>query len=177
METQPLPYADRFKLECSSPIIWEGMIRFTVNVTFDGKPIYSGPYSVGTGHVKPQYITRAGAGFGSNRPDIAKHIIRHGLSGKWIGDGETIAKGIILEAARMQKLTPKLENVIHSLILDGTAYFDRLTFPQWCAEYGYSDDSIKAQDIFRICERTGQEIARHVTPAELDTLREWASQY
>lgn len=175
METQPLPYASRFKLDSSSPIIWEGMIRFNVALTFDDKPIYSGPYSIGTGHVKSQYIT--GAGYGSNRPDIAKHLIRHGLSGEWIGDGEQIAKDMLLTAARIQKLTPKLENVVHSLILDGTAHFDRLTFGQWCGEYVYSDDSIKALETFQTCDRTGREIARHITPDEIDTLREWASQY
>jgi hypothetical protein len=79
--------------------------------------------------------------------------------------------------AKKQKVTPKLEDVCHSLLLDGSAFFDGQRLEEWASDFGYSDDSIKAKEIFETCDRIGRDLARALSRDELAGLREWASNY
>lgn len=44
---------------------------------------------------------------------------------------------------------PKLEEVLHGLFLDSSAR--EQCFQDWCSDFGYSDDSIKAKRIYDAC--------------------------
>lgn len=59
---------------------------------------------------------------------------------------------------------PHVASVLHSLILDSQAA--RESFPDWCANFGFSDDSINALETYRACIKTAEKLAR-VFPREL----------
>lgn len=46
-------------------------------------------------------------------------------------------------------MLPKVDSVLHSLIMD--SYSTDESFSDWCANYGYDDDSIKAKGIYEAC--------------------------
>jgi hypothetical protein len=46
-------------------------------------------------------------------------------------------------------IRPKIAEVLHSLFLDASA--SDYNFSDWCEEYGYSDDSIKALNTYKQC--------------------------
>ncbi len=79
--------------------------------------------------------------------------------------------------ATNQGVAPKLDDVVSSLLLDGSAFFDGERFEDWAANFGYSSDSIKAKETFETCDRVGRDLARHLSRDELAGLREWASNY
>lgn len=70
---------------------------------------------------------------------------------------------------------PKVADVLHSLILDASAANEN--FHDWCANYGYSDDSIKAMNIYKSCLETAQALRKHFSPDTLRAVRELLQDY
>lgn len=67
-------------------------------------------------------------------------------------------------------IAPSVDDVLHSLILDASAANEN--FKDWCANYGYSDDSIGALNTYRECLNTATMLRKHFgreTIAELET--------
>jgi hypothetical protein len=55
---------------------------------------------------------------------------------------------------------PKLEDVLYSLLMDASAY--RMTFDEWCDEYGYDTDSRKDHAMYMQCSEAGLKLTRLV---------------
>lgn len=70
---------------------------------------------------------------------------------------------------------PKVADVLHSLILDASAADEN--FHDWCSNYGYSDDSIKAMNIYKACLETSQALRKHFSPDTLRQVRELLQDY
>lgn len=70
---------------------------------------------------------------------------------------------------------PKVADVLHSLILDASAADEN--FHDWCANYGYSDDSIKAMNTYRACLEVAVALRKHFSPDTLRTVRELLQDY
>lgn len=70
---------------------------------------------------------------------------------------------------------PKVADVLHSLILDASAADEN--FHDWCANYGYSDDSIKAMNAYKACLEVAQALRKHFSPDTLRTVRELLQDY
>lgn len=70
---------------------------------------------------------------------------------------------------------PKVVDVLHSLILDASAADEN--FHDWCANYGYSDDSIKAMNTYKACLETAQALRKHFSPDTLHAVRELLQDY
>jgi len=51
---------------------------------------------------------------------------------------------------------PTAATVLHSLLLDATATEEN--FSDWCSNYGYSDDSMKALRVYQDCIETGRRL-------------------
>ena len=58
---------------------------------------------------------------------------------------------------------PTVTDVLHSLFMDASAADEN--FSDWCANYGYSDDSIKALNIYKACIDIAQNLRRQFDPA------------
>lgn len=70
---------------------------------------------------------------------------------------------------------PKVADVLHSLILDASAADEN--FHDWCANYGYSDDSIKAMNTYKACLEVAQALRKHFAPDTLRQVRELLQDY
>jgi hypothetical protein len=57
---------------------------------------------------------------------------------------------------------PKVADVLHSLFLDASAA--DYNFSDWCNEYGYSDDSIKALNMYKACLETATALRKYLSP-------------
>lgn len=70
---------------------------------------------------------------------------------------------------------PKVADVLHSLIFDASAADEN--FYDWCANFGYSDDSIKAMNTYKACLETAQALRKHFSPDTLRQVRELLQDY
>ena len=78
----------------------------------------------------------------------AMHIKTHKIVGnKWV---------------TAEPVKPKVADVLYSLFMDAQAA--DLNFHDWCAEYGYSDDSIKALNTYKQCLEIGTMLRKHFSP-------------
>jgi len=144
------------------------------------KPIWTGEYRLGVGHVKPMsYDDLNEARYLRYKMSDREQNLSHNWARKPASQfidkqawSDTAAK-----LAIAQKITPKLDDVCHSLLMDGAAFFDGQRFEDWAADYGYSSDSIKAKETFETCDKIGRALARALSRDELDGLREWASNH
>ena len=84
---------------------------------------------------------------------------------------------VAAKLAKMQKVVPGLNDVCHSLLSDGSAFFDGQRFEDWASDLGYSADSIKAKETFESMRPDRSRLGAGAFPRELDGLREWASNY
>jgi hypothetical protein len=70
---------------------------------------------------------------------------------------------------------PKVADVLHSLIMDANAADEN--FHEWCANYGYSDDSIKAMNTYKACLEIAVALRKHFSPDTLRQVRELLQDY
>jgi hypothetical protein len=80
-----------------------------------------------------------------------------------------------LEKAYRKPKKPKVADVLHCLIMDSSAADEN--FHDWCANYGYSDDSIKAMNTYRACLEVAQALRKHFSPDTLRQVRELLQDY
>ena len=57
-------------------------------------------------------------------------------------------------------IKPSVRSVMESLLLD--AYAADCNFSDWCDEFGYSDDSINALNIYKKCLEIGTALRKHI---------------
>lgn len=58
---------------------------------------------------------------------------------------------------------PTVADVLYSLFMDASATDEN--FHDWCSNYGYSDDSIKAMNIYKQCLEIATALRKHFDPA------------
>lgn len=68
-----------------------------------------------------------------------------------------------------QPKAPSVDDVLHSLILDADA--EQENFHDWCANYGYSDDSISALNTYKACLLTATMLRKHLGRETVEALR------
>ena len=78
--------------------------------------------------------------------------------------------------SKNKPIRPKIADVLYSLILDATSAADE-NFFDWCDNYGYPNDSIKAMNIYKKCLETAQILRKHFSFDTLRTLREMLQDY
>ena len=69
-------------------------------------------------------------------------------------------------------MLPKVDSVLHSLIMDSMSCEE--SFIDWCANYGYDDDSIKAKGIYEACIENAKKLKELFKNREmcLDNIKE-----
>lgn len=170
------------------PFVWDGnpSIQYTVQLLgIRRQTVWQGEYQLGVGHVKPlsyDDFSRAAIRWNPhlkltpNEENMSHHWAR-GVRFASTPENAQLQASLASKLAAFQKVTPKLEDVCASLLLDGSAFFDGERFEEWAANFGYSSDSIKAKETFEACDKTGRELSRHLSRDQIDGLREWASNY
>lgn len=71
---------------------------------------------------------------------------------------------------------PDVLGPLHSILLDGDTA-GQCTFNEWCGEFGYDNDSIKACDTYDACQKTHDQLHRLFTREQLAKLRELMEDY
>ena len=74
------------------------------------------------------------------------------------------------QEAQKRAVTPAIADVVHSLILDASAADEN--FHDWCENYGYSDDSIKALNTYKQCLETAAALLKYLGRETLEKVRE-----
>lgn len=116
--------------------------RFTFSA---GAKRYDGDYFTGLGHRKPV----KGAPTDKGNPNT---LYREQWEQRWL-----------------KPIAPHAADVLHSLMLDVIAANE--SFADWCANFGYSDDSINALNTYRQCCAIAKEL-RAIFPRDvLDAIR------
>lgn len=68
---------------------------------------------------------------------------------------------------------PTVEGLLACLHLDSSA--DSMSFTEWCVEYGYNDDSIKHESIYRACVDTARKLQRILSREQRAEIEEIAA--
>lgn len=155
-------------------------IHYAVTLARNGKVFWSGPYKLGIGHVKiPKPPALDGGGFWMRKMNLTRDEegMLYAMNSRPRADfhDKALQASLCAKLAIAQKVSPTLADVLHSLLMDSSAADE--TFSVWCANYGYSDDSIKALETYQACVKEGQALAKAFTPAELNQLREIFQDY
>jgi hypothetical protein len=70
---------------------------------------------------------------------------------------------------------PKIADVLHSLIMDASAADEN--FDDWCDSYGYSSDSIKSLNMYKLCLETARALRKHFSSSTMVNIRELLQDY
>ncbi len=153
-------------------------VAFMVVLKKGDKTILKQEYRMGTGHFDPKGISKYSISKympgNHNKAEDILDIWQRKPFAKFV-DQEFFAR-VVAAVAQHKKIMPKLNDFVHSVIMDGRPYFEHLCFEEWADEYGYDTDSIKANKIYEQCCDIGRQLARGLTKAEIDALAEWASE-
>ena len=110
-------------------------------------------YSTGTGHRKA-FFGIHGAPSAKDRKSLNQLREITGFTGKFPQTKElrrSPNKSSINFESYARALPPTSASVIYALILDADCATD--TFSNWCADFGYNTDSIKAQKTYFACQQ------------------------
>jgi len=87
-------------------------------------------------------------------------------SGRWVTDYFT---GVGHRNKWGKPVKPSVADVLQALILE--AYAADQSFSDWCAEYGYSDDSLKALNTYKQCCEIATMLRKHIGRDALEKAR------
>lgn len=147
---------------------WQG-IGYTVRLMNDGKEVLTTDYRLGIGHVElPKMNPR-----GWSETEI--YCLEAWRKGRNVKD-KALQTQIACKLAKAQRVMPKCDDVIYSLLMDSEA-IDYPTFEQWCDCVGYDKDSRKAESIYRACLETGLKLRSALGDKALADLREKFTDY
>lgn len=74
-----------------------------------------------------------------------------------------------------EPVKPELCGVIHSLIMDSSAMYE--SFDNWCDNFGYDSDSLKAFNIYQACCENAKKLRKVMDNKTLETLQELLQDY
>ena len=72
-------------------------------------------------------------------------------------------------------VTPEICGIIYSLIMDSDAICE--SFDNWCNNFGYDSDSLKAFNIYQACTDNAKKMRKIIDNATLELLREALEDY
>lgn len=167
-----------FSLESSAPLggvdekQWPHL-AYNIRLLYKGREVISTPYKLGVGHVKvPKRWEDQPPGLTTDE-QCAFNTLRNNPHAQL--KDKKLHASFAAKLAYVQKVFPKLEDVMHSLCMDGEAFFNAQTFEQWAADCGYDVDSRAAEQIFNACDAIGRKLARKIPSAVLEQVREVTS--
>ena len=161
LESVFVPFSQsRNKAEKSPSLNWK------VTLKKSGKDILTTDYMAGCGHC-PSY--QQGGKFESRKQ--TEYECEKGIkAGRW-----SYGMNRIQPTAKITPILPKIEDVVHSLVMDSEVL--EYDFAEWCGNFGYQEDSRKAEQIYNDCMQIALKINRSLGTDGLNTLREVYQDY
>lgn len=138
-------------------------LNWKVTLVKDGRDIITTDYSAGCGHC-PSY--KQNARWTLVYTQLIVFETENGLAAKAAPWG--IAKG--------KPILPETLSVVHSLMLDSDV-LNYGTFEQWAADFGYDEDSRKAESIYRECLEIALKVRNGIGETAMRELQEVARDY
>jgi hypothetical protein len=151
-------------------------ITFDCVVKKNDKIVWTGFYSMGVGHVKIPKTPRVPWMMPNELEATLFTLQKHPYA--QLKNKSLHAKlAAWLAREKEQNVKPLLPDVLNSILSDGSAYFDAETFEDWCSNFGYDSDSIKAKKMYDVCDETGRKMVQALGKQEIDELREMLQDY
>lgn len=146
-------------------------IAFGVALLFKGKLVLETEYSLGIGHVDIKKARPDSIMGGWTSAEQSMLYAWHSNPSVRFKDEGVRAK-IAAKLAKQQGVRPELDSVVHSLLMDGEAFFNAQSFEDWAGDFGYDSDSRKAEAIYRACDSIGRKLSAHIPKTVLGEARE-----
>lgn len=163
-------------LTASAPTVNDELqFQFAIQVSRNGKAFYSGPYSMGYGHLKFPKHANQFYHYTDAEASIIESAARKAFPDLKAYKNQDFVRGLLLKLATKQKLTPSLADVMHSLLLDARCGDN--SFKDFCAELGCDDDSISAKETWEACNKTHYAMRDAFTTEERAKLDEAFQDY
>lgn len=89
--------------------------------------------------------------------------------------GPRILARVEWERRYIKPVTPTAASVLHCLLLDSQAAHE--SFNDWCDNFGYDNDSMKAFQTYQACCETGKKLSQVFTSNQLNILSELLEDY
>lgn len=148
-------------------------LNWVITLQRNGRDILTTDYMAGCGHC-PAYKNPSLFKAGEKRDEyttrqrIRQECETGKVAGRPLDSIDYIPSG--------KAILPDTCDVVYSLVLDASA-IDCGSFADWCNEYGYSDDSIKAKETFDQCVAHGMKLRAAIGSTHFETIREACNDY
>lgn len=136
---------------------WQS-IAYNIRLLFNGKPLIETPYNLGIGHVKTKGFKPSFTQNWTTEEEAMLEAWKNKPHANFID--KELQTRVAAKLAKIQKVTPQLDDVLHSLLTDGEAYFSGQTFEDWAEGFDYDPDSRKAEAIWKQCDLTGRKLSQ-----------------
>lgn len=136
-------------------------LNWRVTVQCKGRDVLTCDYSQGSAHC-PAYKRKD---FGNQKSEAIRRECETGRRVK------NIMASIGHFIQDKEPLQPTIREVLHSLLLDSAA-INSGGFKEWCSEYGYETDSVKARAVYDECLSHAVALRGAVGPAMFESLME-----
>lgn len=151
-----------------TPEEWDAA-HYAFTLTVNGKT-FQGFYSMGWGHfTKAAKTVYAGGAYGSDKALMVDCLTgrRKAVEGtRFYQELQDFKKRVATKKGQ----GPKVDQVLCSLLMDASSSDQNLE--DWCADYGYSDDSIKAKETWEACNKIRRFLESAIPADKLQTLYE-----
>lgn len=141
-------------------------LNWVVTVLHNGRPIIETDYGAGCAHC-PAYKSKLTP---LAKQQAIKWECENGFEASWHENCKHFSR------KNKTPLSPDIESVVYSLLLDGNA-IDHPDFESWACNCGYDTDSRKAEAIYRTCLEIGLKLRNALGDATLRKLQEAAQDY
>jgi hypothetical protein len=129
-------------------------VSWEVSYKARGREFHRSKFSQGLGHFKADKLTlEKYAHLGSGVRDMLYHTLKHPLQ------AEGVAK---MYEALAEKKGLDAQFALSCVVLDVHASFYRLSLSAFCAEYGYDEDSRKAEKTYEAVRESGDALIRAI---------------
>lgn len=132
------------------------MVKFDCVLKFENKTIYQGDYCLGVGNLKitQPIINRL------RRSDLVSAANTLMANPQARLRDRLLHAELAAEIARITSYEVELEAFIHCLFVEGRIFFEAVGFEDFCHEFEYSIDSMKAKKIWSEADRIGRTLTR-----------------
>lgn len=150
---------------------WQSL-NWRVTVQRNGRDIITTDYAQGAGHCPAD---KRAFTLASGKPD--RHMREKAIAAECETGYRQAYPGDRLQLMRRQPIPPpKAEDVLYSLVNEASV-LDCASFEDWCADYGYNADSIKARATYDACIASALQLRAAVGDDGMRTLREAFNDY
>lgn len=159
-----------------SKLINDAVSEFLVSNSIEYKAIYNGftkrdnwecdAWKVRIKRIKDVHYQEFDYFTGLGHREIIRGLRASGLS------GASFVKG---QWQVTKTKSPDIAGVLHSLIMDSSACAQ--SFSNWCDDYGYDSDSIKARDTYDACQVNSDKLCKVFTRVQIEQLQEMLQDY